>query len=211
MKLTARVFVGLLLVAWLYAGYLLTTRVTGNDGLRFWLVASVWLALAAVCIRKRRGKWVLLAAVIPITVVIVANVLGLIVAVALAPEPEGTDILLPSGMPEEPLVVAGALSVIAIVGSYLVLAIGAIRPTREAVPGKDATRDHYYTRWQDGAAGGDSADWKQGPDFYSLNKARSWAEATAQLQGVVRVEIYTDDSSGTTVVETLKNSPNVDP
>ena len=141
MKLTTRIFVGLLLIAWLYAGYLLTTRVTGNDGLRFWLVASVWLALAAVCIRKRRGKWVLLAVVVPIAVIIVAWVLGIFVAISLAPEPEGTDILFPSGTPEEPLVVARALSLIAIVGSYLALAIGAIRPTRETVPGKDATRD----------------------------------------------------------------------
>ena len=211
LKPTNRVFVWVLLIAWLGAGYLLTTRVTGNDGLRFWLVASVWLALAAVCIQKRRGKWVLLAAVIPIMVVIVAYVLGFIVALSLAPEREPTDILFPSGMPEEPLMVAGALSLVAIVGSYLVLAIGAIRPTRATMPGKDATRVHYYTRWQGRAAGGDPADWKQGPDFHSLNKARSWAQATAQLQGVIGVEIYTDDSSGTTVVETLKNSPNVDP
>jgi hypothetical protein len=143
---------------------------------------------------------VLLAAVIPIMVVIVAYVLGFIVALALAPERDPTDIVFPSGMPEEPLMVAGALSRIAIVGSYLVLAIGAIRPTRATVPGKDATRVHYYTRWQDGAAGGDSADWKQGPDFYSLNKARSWAQATAQLQGIIGVEIYTEESFGPTVV-----------
>ena len=164
--------------AWLGAGYLLTTRVTRNDGLRFWLVASAWLALAAVCIWRGRSKWVLWAAVVPIAVSIVAIVLGLIVALALAPEPTSTAILCPTGTPEALVEVALLVSQVTIVGSYLVLAVGAISPTKETKSGKDASwfnlvslsarprrlgisRVHYYTRWQGGAAGGGPADWNR--------------------------------------------------
>ena len=206
MKPTTRALFGLLLVGWLGAGFVLTTRITGTDGLIFWLVASAWLALAVVSIRQGRTKWVVRAAVIPIAVIIVANVLALIVGVILAPESTGETYF--PDVPDAPFVVANVVTWVAILSSYLVLAVGAIGPSTKTIDTLTRHRVIYHTRWQ--RPSGRPAGWEHGPEFYSLNPARRWAQATARLQGVSVVEIYTEDSTGTKLVATIEESEGSD-
>ena len=199
MKPTTRALLGLLLVGWLGAGYVLTTRITGSDGLIFWLVASAWLGLAVVSIRQGRTKWVGRAAVIPIAVIIAANVLALIVGLVLAPESTGESYF--PDVPDAPFVVANVITWVSILSSYLALAVGAIGPSTKTIDTLTRHRVIYHTRWQRPAGW-----WERGPEFYSLNPARKWAQATARLQGVSVVEIYTDDSTGTKLVATIEES-----
>ena len=86
--------------------------------------------------------------------------------------------------------------------------VALLLPKRRWADYEPPERIRYYTRWQ---SPGDSDDWVRGPDFSNLNAARRWAQASARLQGVSVVEIYTEEAPGTKVVETIQASIDTDP
>ena len=148
-----------------------------------------WFALAGVCFWKKRGLWVLGAVLV---VPVAGFIVGLILLLAVPFEGDG-------GLGDLGLAVGLAFLVIAIaiLSSFLVLAVGAIRPSAR-VKGSQ-----YHTRWGEPAADDDPGGWEEGPDFDNLDAARRWARVRLGLRASA-VKIYTDQPSGTELVETIK-------
>lgn len=125
---------------------------------------------------------------------------------------------LTSTVPENALPAQALGAVAGILGGALLLVIGALLgfvalflPRRRWANYEPPEAIHYHTRWQSPGASGDSGGWVRGPDFYNFNAARRWAQRSARLQGVSVVEIYTEESTGAKVVETIQASIDTDP